>query len=151
VPLAESNFGNPGNLELIARAGSQLHFFWRDSGPAFTWNGPYPIIGDVQGRPALLQSRFGRKGNFELVTPLVGGGLAHLWRNNDDPALPWNGPYPFGAGTGYYSAATMIQSNFGDPGNLEVVAQTGNLLAFFWRDSGPSFIWHGPYVFESGV
>ncbi len=45
----------------------------------------------------------------------------------------------------------MTQSNFGDPGNLEVVAQTANLLAFFWRDSGPSFTWYGPYVFESGI
>jgi hypothetical protein len=151
VALAESNYGDPGNLELVVRAGESLLFFWRDSGPAFTWNGPYPITAGVQGRPALLQSRFGSRGNFELVTPLVGGGLAHLWRNNDDPAMPWNGPYPFGAGTGYYSAVTMIQSNFGDPGNLEVVAQTGNLLAFFWRDSGPSFTWNGPYVFESGV
>ncbi len=151
VALVESNFGNPGNLELVVRAGDQLLFFWRDSGPAFTWNGPYPITGGVQGRPALIQGRFGAKGNFELVTPLVGSGLAHLWRNNDDPALPWSGPIPFGAGTGYYSAVTMIESNFGDPGNLEVVAQTANLLAFFWRDSGPSFAWNGPYVFESGI
>jgi len=32
-----------------------------------------------------------------------------------------------------------------------VVAPTANLLAFFWRDSGPSFTWYGPYVFESGI
>ncbi len=151
VALAESNFGNPGNLELVVRAGDRLLFFWRDSGPSFTWNGPYPITGGVQGRPALIQGRFGSVGNFELVTPLVGGGLAHMWRNNDDPALPWSGQIPFGAGTGSYSAVTMTQSNFGDPGNLEVVAQTANLLAFFWRDSGPSFTWYGPYVFESGI
>src|SRR6266536_185784 len=151
VALAESNFGNPGNLELIVRAGDQLLFFWRDSGPSFTWNGPYPITGGVQGRPALIQGRFGFSGNFELVTPLIGGGLAHMWRNNDDPALPWSAPLPFGVGTGYYSAVTMIESNFGDPGNLEVVAQTSDLLAFFWRDSGPSFTWNGPYVFESGI
>jgi hypothetical protein len=151
VAVLQSNFGSPGNLELVVRAGSDLHFFWRDSGPSFTWNGPYQIAAGVQGRPAMIQSRFGARGNFELVVPLVGGGLAHMWRNNDDPSLPWSAPTPFGMGTGYYDAVTMTQSNFGDPGNLEVVAQTGNMLAFFWRDSGPAFTWNGPYTFESGV
>jgi hypothetical protein len=151
VAMAESNFGSPGNLELVVRSGSALHFFWRDSGPSFTWHGPFQFATGVQGRPALIQSRFGARGNFELVVPLVGGGLAHMWRNNDDPARPWSAPTPFGLGTGTYTTVSMTQSNFGDPGNLEVVAQTGNLLAFFWRDSGPSFTWHGPFVFASGV
>jgi hypothetical protein len=151
VAVLQSNFGSSGNLELVVRAGSDLHFFWRDSGSSFTWTGPYQIVGRVQGRPAMIQSGFGVRGNFELVVPLVGGGLAHMWRNNDDPSLPWSALTPFGMGTGYYDAVTMTQSYFGDPGNLEVVAQTGNMLAFFWRDSGPSFAWNGPYIFESGV
>jgi hypothetical protein len=48
VTLIQSNFGSPGNLELIARVGLQLHFMWRDSGPAFQWTGPFlwfPIPG----------------------------------------------------------------------------------------------------------
>jgi hypothetical protein len=40
----------------------------------------------------LIQSSHGANGNFELVVPRIGGGLWHLWRNNDDPAFPWHGP-----------------------------------------------------------
>lgn len=150
VTLIQSNFGSPGNLEVIARAGGQLHFFWRDSGPAFTWNGPFAIASGVSGNPALVQSRFGAQGNFEAVVPLASGGLAHYWRNNDDPAFPWNGPIPFGVVLGGVAAVTLIQSNFGSPGNLEVIANVGDRLEFFWRDSGPAFIWNGPITIATG-
>lgn len=156
--LIESNFGSPGNLEVVARAGDALYFFWRDSGPAFQWNGPYALNADgrdvtgVAGNPVLIQSRFGTQGNFELVVPLAHGGLAHYWRDNDDPALPWHGPTVFGGDVGVVGAVTMIESNFGDPGNLEVIVPVGTGLAFFWRDSGPAFQWNGPYplVFADG-
>ncbi|HEY8202641.1 MAG TPA: Dot/Icm T4SS effector Zinc-dependent metalloprotease LegP [Actinomycetota bacterium] len=145
VCLAQSNYGVPGNLEVMARTGNQLHFFWRDSGPSFTWHGPFPITTGVAGGPALIQSTFGTKGNFEMVVARAGGGLAHYWRNNDNPAMPWSAAIPFG-GTASYGAVSLIQSNYGIPGNLEVMARTGNNVHFFWRDSGPSFTWHGPYV-----
>jgi len=152
VTMIQSNFGSPGNLELIARVGDTLQFFWRDSGPAFNWNGPFQIGGPgVSGNPVLIQSRFGAQGNFELVVPLAGGGLAHYWRNNDDPSLPWGGPFPFGGSLGQLSAVTMIQSNFGVPGNLELIALAGNQLNFFWRDSGPAFNWNGPYGLQATV
>ena len=150
VALLESNYGTPGNLEVVVRSGTDLLFFWRDCGPSFTWNGPTTITGGVQGRPAMIQSRFGTQGNFELVVPATGGGLAHYWRDNNDPAMPWYGPYPLGSGANY-SEATLTQSNFGDPGNLEVVAESADTLEFFWRDSGPTFTWNGPYEIETGV
>jgi hypothetical protein len=146
VTMIQSNFGSPGNLEVIARVGGQLLFFWRDSGPAFNWNGPYEVASGVSGTPVLIQSRFGSQGNFELVVPLASGGMAHFWRNNDDPTFPWNGPFPFGGTLGTVDAVTMIQSNFGSPGNLEVIARVGGQLLFFWRDSGPAFNWYGPFL-----
>jgi hypothetical protein len=152
VTMIESNFGSPGNLEVVARVGDQLSFFWRDSGPGFIWNGPYPLVADdnlvtgAAGNPVLIQSRFGSQGNFELVVPLAGGGLAHFWRDNDDPSLPWHGPYVFGTELGVVGDVTMIESNFGDPGNLEVIVSVGTTLFFFWRDSGPAFNWNGPYA-----
>jgi len=151
VTMIQSNYGSPGNLEVVARVGDTLQFFWRDSGPAFNWNGPYLIETGVGGNPALIQSRFGSQGNFELVVPLGSGGLAHYWRNNDDPTMPWYGPFPFGQGLGNVDAVTMIQSNYGSPGNLEVVARVGDTLQFFWRDSGPAFNWNGPYLLQSTV
>jgi hypothetical protein len=45
---------------------------------------------------SLLQSTYGKIGNFELVVPLASGGLAYYWRNNDDKRLLWHGPGKFG-------------------------------------------------------
>ena len=39
---------------------------------------------------------------------------------------------------------SLIQSNFGQPGHLEIMAQVNGNLAFFWRDSGPDLRWNGP-------
>jgi hypothetical protein len=158
--MIESNFGSPGNLEVICLGAAQVPakeflYFWRDSGPTFTWNGPYslPITPPegVTGNPVLIQSRFGVQGNFELVSPVFDGGLAHFWRNNDDPSHPWSEPTLFGGDLDGIEGVTMIQSNFGDPGNLEVICSVAssdgspNQLYYFWRDSGPTFAWNGPY------
>jgi len=147
LTMIQSNFGSPGNLELVARVGSQLHFYWRDSGPAFRWNGPFPLFSGVSGNPVLIQSRFGTKGNFELAVPAAAGGMLFAWRNNDNPALPWSTPARFGSGT--VEGISMIQSNFGSPGNLELVARVGSQLHFYWRDSGPAFRWNGPFPIVS--
>lgn len=144
VTLIQSNFGNPGNLELVARSGDQLVCFWRDSGPEFKWSGPIIIDKGVSGCPCMIQSKFGLKGNFELVVPLASGGLGYYWRDNDDADLCWHGPLMFGTRLGKVDAVTLIQSNFGSPGNLELVASSCGQLAFFWRDSGPDLKWIGP-------
>ena len=103
--------------------------------------------GGVRGNPVLIQSRFGTQGNFELVAPAASGnGMLFWWRNNDDPSLPWSGPFPFGQTLGTVDEITLIQSNFGSPGNLELIARAGDRLYFFWRDSGPAFNWNGPFL-----
>ena len=145
VTLIQSNFGNPGNLELVARSQDQLIFFWRGPGPEFKWNGPFILDKGVAGCPCMIQSKFGWMGNFELVVPLASGGLGYYWRDNDDANLSWNGALMFGTRLGKVDAVTFIQSNFGDPGNLELVASAGGQLAFFWRDSGPDLKWNGPF------
>jgi hypothetical protein len=79
------------------------------------------------------------------------GGLSHVWRNNDDPSYPWSEPTVFGGEVGIVGWVTMIESNFGDPGNLEVICGSGSgQLNYFWRDSGPTFTWNGPYPLVSG-
>ena len=149
VSLIQSNFGSPGNLEVVASVGGKLYHFWRDSGPSFTWNGPFSVTGGVSGSLGLIQSHFGTKGNFEVVVPALGGGLAHYWRNNDDPSFPWTGPTAFGAKLGVVDSVSLIQSNFG-PGNLEVVASAEGQVYHFWRESGQPFTWHGPFLL-SGI
>lgn len=64
-------------------------------------NGGRPVntVADSYGVPVMIQSRFGTRGNFEVVVPLTRTsvnpfgsswkGLAHFFRNNDSGALPW--------------------------------------------------------------
>lgn len=150
VGMIQSNFGDPGNLEVVGRIADRLVFFWRESGPAVSWKGSVPITADgvpiagVTGNPVLIQSHCGNKGNFELITPMASGGLAHYWRNNDDPALPWHGPTIFGQELGIVGSVSFIERKFGNPGNLEIVVGVGTTIDFLWRGSGPTFARNGP-------
>jgi hypothetical protein len=85
----------------------------------------------------MIQSTYGKEGNFEMVVP-EGEHLVHYWRdnnaagfpdwrNNDAPALPWHegSDVKTASREGALIAetvkgATLLQSSFG--GNLEVVA-----------------------------
>ena len=97
-----------------------------------------------KGNAALIQGRFGTKGNFELVVPLTTGGIAHYWRDNDG-SMAWNGPTVFGTSADQINGVALLQSTFGNPGNLEVIATAGSnvnqSLLHFWRDNSG---WHGP-------
>lgn len=149
--LIQSNYGSKGNLEVVVREGDRLAFYWRMDHSPWTWHGPYYFGGGtrVKGNPALIQSNHGHKGNFELIVPLVDGGMAHFWRNNDAHGLPWIGPFHFGSGD--IDGVSLIQSNYGRKGNLEVVVREGNRLAFYWRMDHSPWTWHGPYYFADDV
>ena len=96
------------------------------------------------GNPAMVQSRYGTVGNFELVYPAAEGGIGFMWRNNDGGG-GWSAPLLFGQSLGRVDAVTMIQSSFG---NLEVVARAGDRLHFFWRGANG---WNGPYQLANGA
>ncbi|GAB2488667.1 hypothetical protein [Nocardiopsis aegyptia] len=68
----------------------------------------------------------------------------HLWRDND-AGMVWSGPACFG-GRSRYTDSTLIQSNYGAPGNVEVLAvdESGNLY-FFWRMDRHPWTWSGPF------
>ena len=150
VSVAQTSYGDPGNLELVARAGGRLVWLWRQSDPPFAWSQPLEIASGVSGTPAFIQGCFGRPPhtNFELVAPLAAGGLAHWFRDNADAAAPWRGPYPFAQGLAPVDAVSLIQSSYG---NLEVVARAGGRLVWLWRQSDPPFAWSQPLEIASGV
>ena len=119
VTLIQSNFitgAKVGYLEVTVRWGQDLLFFTREDTPPYIWHGPFQATGFQQrafaGNPAMIQGRFGRSGNFELVVPLISGGLAHYSRANDLPGTPWFGPELFATDIGLLEAVTLIQSNF---------------------------------------
>ncbi|WP_437928357.1 alpha/beta hydrolase [Sorangium sp. So ce291] len=156
VSLIQSNFGDPGHLEAVARAraGDRLAAFWCAPGSEPSWSEPRFFAEGVAGDPALIQGGFGGRGNFELVVPHAGGGLAHYFRDNDTAELGWHGPAIFGADLGRFEAVAMIQraaSAPTAPGDLEVVARTGDRLLMFWRSPGSGAAWQGPEEVVSGV
>jgi hypothetical protein len=144
--MIESNYGYPGNLEVLAIAGGNLYHFYRDS--SGTWNGPTLITSGVTGNPVLVQSHFGTQGNFEVVVPSVNGGLLHIARDNDGNQA-WTVTAQFGQSLGLVSGVAMIASNYSYPDNLEVVAQAGGSLYHFWR--GTNGVWNGPNFVASGA
>lgn len=166
VALIQSNYTtgpDVGNLEVVARCGGSLFFYWREDKPPYRWFGPRtlpPSPNDhlVWGCPGFVQIQqptFSR--NFELVTPLAAGGLARYTRANSLPGTPWEGPAVFGDTLGVIDAVSLIQSNFkllpSGIGNLELIAQARGQLWHFWFDNPinpaqPDFPWDwfGPWV-----
>jgi hypothetical protein len=158
VSLIQSNFSTQaltgpqgkGNLAVVARIGDTLDYFFRDD-VNFTWSSPTPFASGVSGVPSFVQARpgtYGTKGNYELVTPLATGGMAHYFRDNDDPNLPWTLTDFFGTQFSVVGAVSLIQSNFSTagngPGNLAVAARIGSNVFYFYRDDIAPFTWHGP-------
>ncbi len=162
VALIQSSFG-AGNLELVANVvrpeGNALAFFWCGSEPGAQWSEPsFLFAGEIDPAPGcsptMIQSRFGDPGNFELLVPLRGGGLAHLTRNNSEEALSWSAPAIFGEGEA--SAVALFQSNIGGGGgNLEAAAQVGSDVHFYFRGEqdaswfGPSVVTSSDIIFDS--
>ena len=93
---------------------------------------------------------------FEVVIPWPDGGLAHFWRENDAPGVPWYGPAIFGLGR--YVGASVADSDFAafqgsSVKTLEVIAVTdGGQVEHWWRENGGAFIWHkAATLFEDGI
>ena len=124
--VIESDFGAPGNLEVVARKGGDLLFLFRDG---MQWNGPNPIPGApaTRGMPALLQRRSSAPpihGDFELAVPGATGGIYYMSRQNQVAGLPW-------------TPATMIVGSGGTAyaGAAIVADRAANTLNVFGMDS----------------
>ena len=105
----------PGNLAVVADFSGTLYYIERED-VTFTWStSPVTITTGVYGIPSFIQAKpgtYGTTGNYELVTPLTTGGLAHYYRNNDNPSLPWIFGTTFGTEWGIFDAASVIQTRY---------------------------------------
>ncbi|GAA4632474.1 hypothetical protein GCM10023196_066070 [Actinoallomurus vinaceus] len=155
VALIQSgNFG--GNLDVVATTrngrviGADLAHFYRDG---HGWHGPTMLTksGFVRiGTPALVQSTFGKRGNFEVAAPYVGGGVGIWYRNNDASGYPWSpgnlrdNTVEFGNGTTYQNISMIQSHGWNGPGNFDVIAQQPNgARGEYWRDNASSKLpWH---------
>ncbi|MFD7989526.1 hypothetical protein ACFV4M_39985 [Kitasatospora indigofera] len=99
---------------------------------------PVPGLTDVpfpplRGIPSLTQSRYGLRGNLELLAPDAEDGLWVFWHNTDPadgpepgtgpPPGAWSGGLRFAAGH-RFDDARIVQSAHG-PDHLEVLARSG--------------------------
>jgi hypothetical protein len=155
VSLIQSSFSTqfqntgtqgPGNLALVARAGDDLYYFYRED-VTFTWSStPVNVADEVFGGPSFVQAlpgTYGTVGNYELVVPSRLGGILVYYRDNDDPSQPWNGPTAtFGTDLGIWQGTSIIQTTFSSelqntgtqgPGNLAVAAVSVSELSYFYR------------------
>lgn len=146
VALLQSNFGHYGNLEVVAvekNTGRLVHY-WRENCPPYNWNGPFYFGGPgFTGVPSLIQRDLGgHSGNFELVVPVKGGGLAHYYRSNSQDGYPWYGPVYFGKAE--VNTVSMVQSIIGQSSRLELVTmENGKVFTYRLEDVYP-YNWHGP-------
>lgn len=150
MSIIQSQFGTKGNFETVIWEGSQLVHYWRHNDDhVFPWHRSLEFASNVDSEPTFVQSNFGNRGNFEVVCR-EGNKLRHYWRNNDGGGLPWNQGILFGDNVA--SAPAMIQSNFGQMGNFELVVREGNKLRHYWRDNdAPGLSWHKGALFGDNV
>jgi hypothetical protein len=87
-----------------------------------------PGASDCGGPPSMIQSRYGRRGNFELVYPTTDGRMKARYAKTDEipPTLWENTPIPWSPDTAIFGepgfrvlSVRLMQSSFG---NLELIA-----------------------------
>ena len=134
------------NFEMLSTAaGNQMKHWWRDnSASGFPWHAGPLLANDVATCPTFTGTTFNR--NFEAVYRTTGGRLHHWWY--DQSAGHWSDGGVFGP-TDATGTPGFIQSNYGAPGNFEVVVRTADAkLNHWWRDGAG---WHDGGRFGSGV
>jgi len=134
--LIQSDYGEKGNLELVVREGKDLcHYYKRtDNNPDNLWDKSECLPeGDFTSAPSLIQSNYGGEhGNFELVVREGDDKICHYYRANDEENQPWHKSECLPKGN-FTSAPSLIQSNYGEQGNFEVVVREGDKLSHYWR------------------
>lgn len=147
VSLMESNFvGSSGlrNFELLAWVDDRIELWWCNGS---TWiKAGVLVSAGVGGCPAMIQSNYGVRGNFEVLVPLASGGIQAYSRNNDGPSLPWAAGSKLG--TAKYRAVGFIQGYDGVNGNFECCALTETGFDTFWRDDNAAWRVAGPVAAE---
>jgi len=119
----------PGNVEVVASEGRRLAHMSQNS--RYEWQPPVFFGEDVGGQPGFMQSNIGAKGDFEVIVPLLQGGLAHYRRLNNEIKPKWERELVFGQPHRYQSASVLQNPK---TGMFEIVARSGNELHYYAYD-----------------
>lgn len=153
----QANYGAPGNFEVVVRtADGKLNHLWRINGPPWTWHDGGRFGKNVAHSGAtLLQSRYGNKGNFELVCVLNSGRMQHWWRENDHETQ-WQVGEQFADDMNINSPPCMIEGQYGAfdetrIGNFELCVANNGKIQHWWRDNFGGTGWHHSTIFGHDV
>jgi hypothetical protein len=127
------------NFEMLATGnGTQIQHWWRDNSAAgFPWNRGALFANDAAVCPTFTATTYNR--NFELVYLTTGRRLHHWFF--DQTSQNWKDGGIFGP-TDATGIPGFIQSNYGAPGDFEVVVSTADgKLNHWWRMNGPPWTW----------
>jgi hypothetical protein len=142
VALIQSTLGKDRNLEVIARVGGELAHYWR-SPQGRAWHGPAFFFSGAAGIPGFIQSRKEEPGNFELLTPVQDGGMAHLRRDNSGPHRRWKISSYIDRDGAPAEAVSLIRGSDGNSrrSDLEAVVRCGDGVKWYWHQDGQSGKW----------
>jgi hypothetical protein len=137
------------NFEMLATAGGgQLRHWFREGSGALIWKDVATFPTDAAACPTFTATTYNR--NMEGVYLTTGNRLRHCWN------LPaGNGTWQMSPTFGPSNAAgipAFIQSDYGAPGNFEVVVRTsGGRLSHWWRENGPPWTWREGGTFARNI
>ncbi|RSS66669.1 C1 family peptidase [Streptomyces sp. WAC06614] len=138
------------NFELLAtEGGGRLRHWWREGDAPFAWARAATFASDASGQPAFTGTTYNRNMESLHVTP--SGRLRHWYY--EQAAGTWRDGGAFGPGDAAVGATpAFIQSDYGKPGNFEVVVRTADgRLNHWWRINGSPWTWNDGGRFGSGI
>ena len=146
--LESGNGGLHRNFEMVTTTSDrQLRHWWRDNSAAgFPWNKAELFNApDAAACPTIIESTYNR--NFEIIYPTTNSRLHHWFF--EQSSLQWKDGGIFGP-TNTAGIPGFIQSNYGAPGNFDVVVRTlDNKLACWYRVDGGS--WSAGTIFGNNI
>ncbi|WP_424212872.1 C1 family peptidase [Streptomyces sp. BI20] len=138
------------NFELLLPTGTgRLQHWSRDGDAPYRWSRCGAFGSDASGPPAFTGTTFNR--NMESVHVTTGGRLRHFFF--EQSIRVWRDAGLFGPPDAVPgSSPAFIQSDYGKPGNLEVVVRTADgRLNHWWRINGSPWTWSDGGRFGSGI
>ncbi|QES52463.1 peptidase C1A [Streptomyces venezuelae] len=139
------------NFELLLTTGDgRLRHWWRNGDPPHRWSPDAEFGSDAAGMPAFTGTTYNRNMESLHITP--GGRLRHWYY--EQSARTWRDGGLFGADGDAAVGSTpgFIQSDYGKPGNFEVVVRTADgRLRHWWRINGSPWSWNDGGCFASRI
>jgi len=161
--LLQSAFGTTGNFEIVVPAGKRLLHFFRDNDtPGYPWHGPFVIDDYSLAAPSglgpqrapvtpvavsLVQTSTGELEVIVLLDLDLGGNRLSMFKRGQMGWAETNIATDKGVIRDLTGNPALLQSNFGQIGNLELIIPGAPGLLHYWRDNDAlGRPWYGPVV-----